>query len=107
MRIYCMLTGLGWLSLTGGLGMLRSVKPPRNMKGSCTRLGDVGCEFGPVVRLEGGRHSKSWENFSKNKLSHSRGSFASSRESFDPSRKCICEDWEKFNPFYRWHVGEI
>ena len=29
---------------------------------------------------------------SKNKLSHSRGSFVSSRESFNPSRKYIYED---------------
>ena len=87
--------------------MLRNVKPPRNLKGSCTTLGDLGCEFGLVVRLEGGRHSKPWEDFSTNKLSHSRGSFVSSRESFIPSRKCIYKDWEKFNPFYRWQVGEI
>ena len=45
-------------------------------------MGDLGCELGPIVRLEGGRHSKPWEDFSKNKLSHSRGSFVSSQESF-------------------------
>ena len=40
--------------------MIRNVKPPRNLKGSCNSLGDLGCEFGTVVRLEGGRHSKPW-----------------------------------------------
>ena len=72
--------------------MIRNVKPPRNLTGSCKILGDLGCEFGSVVRLEGGRHSKPGQDFSKNKLSHSRGSFVSSRESFNPSRKCIYED---------------
>ena len=72
--------------------MIRNVKPPRNLKGSCNILGDLGCELGPVVRLQGGRHSKSGEDFSKNKASHSRGLFVSSRENFDPSRKCIYED---------------
>ena len=55
--------------------MIRNVKPPRNLKGSCNILGDLGCELGPIVRLEGGRHSKPGEDFSKNKASHSRGSF--------------------------------
>ena len=72
--------------------MIRNVKPPRNLKGSCNILGDLGCEMGPVVRLEGGRHPKPGEDFSKDKVSHSRGSFVSSRESFDPSRKYIYED---------------
>ena len=72
--------------------MIRNVKPPRNLKGSCNILGDLGCELGPIVRLEGGRHFKPGEDFSKNKLSHSRGSFVSSRESFGPSRQCIYED---------------
>ena len=86
--------------------MIRNVKPPRNLKGSCNILGDLGCELEPIVRLEGGRHSKPGKDFSKNKLSHSRGSFVSSRESFDTSRKCIYEDKEKFNPFYGWYVSE-
>ena len=72
--------------------MIKNMKPPRNLKGSCNILGDLGCELRPVVRLEGGRHSKPWEDFSKNKLSHSRSSFVSSQESFNPSRKCIYED---------------
>jgi len=72
--------------------MIRNVKPPRNLKGSCNILCHLGCELGPIVRLEGGRHSKSGENFSKNKGSHSRDLFVSSQESFDPSRKCIYED---------------
>ena len=76
------------------------------MKVSCNILGDLGCELGSIVRLAGGRHSKPGEDFSKNKLSHIRGSFVSSQESFDPSRKCIYEDKEKFSPFYRWYVGE-
>ena len=49
--------------------MIRNVKPPRNLKGSCNILGDLGCELGPIVRLEGGRHSKPGEDFSKNKAS--------------------------------------
>ena len=49
--------------------MIRNVKPPRNLKGSCNILGDLGCELGPVVRLEGGRLSKPGEDFSKNKAS--------------------------------------
>ena len=69
--------------------MTRNVKLPRNLKGLCYILGDLGCELGPIVRLEGGRHPKPGEDFSKDKVSHSRGSFVSSRESFDPSRKCI------------------
>ena len=72
--------------------MRRNVKSLRNLKGSCNSLGDLGCEFRTVVRLEGGRHSKPWEDFSKNKLSHSRDSFVSSRESFNLSRKCIYKD---------------
>ena len=72
--------------------MIRNVKSPRNLKGLCNILGDLGCELGPVVRLEGGRHSKPGEDFSKNKASHSRGSFVGSRESFDPSRICTYED---------------
>ena len=72
--------------------MIRNVKPPRNLKGSCNILGDLGCELGPVVRLEGGGHSKRRENFSKNKVSLSRGLFVSSWESFNPSRKCIYKD---------------
>ena len=68
------------------------MKLPRNLKGLCSILGDLGCELGPIVRLEGGRHSKPGEDFSKNKLSHIRGSFVSSQESFEPSRKCIYED---------------
>ena len=72
--------------------MIRNVKSPGDLKGSCSILGDLGCELGPIVRLEGGRHSKSGEDFSKNKASHSRGSCVSSWESFDPSRKCIYED---------------
>ena len=72
--------------------MIRNVKPPRNLKGSCNILGDLGCEFRPVVRLEGGRHSKYREGFSENKANHSRGSFVSSQKSFNPSRKCIYED---------------
>ena len=87
--------------------MIRNVKPPRNLKGSCNILGDLGCELGPIVRLEGGRHPKPGEDCGKDKASHSRGSFVSSWESFDPSRKYIYEDEEKFNPFYGWHVGEI
>ena len=87
--------------------MIRNVKPPRNLQGSCNILGDLGCELGPMVRLEGGRHPKPGEDFGKDKASYSRGSFVRSRESFDPSRKCIYEDWGKFNPFYGWHVGEI
>ena len=55
--------------------MIRNVKPPRNLKGSCNILGDLGCELGPVVRLEGGRLSKPGEDFSKSKVSHSRGLF--------------------------------
>ena len=62
--------------------MIRNVKPPRNWKGSCNILGDLGCEHGPIVRLEGRRHSRPWEDFSRNKLSYSRGSFVSSQESF-------------------------
>ena len=72
--------------------MIRNVKPPRNLKGSCNIWGDLGYELGPVVRLEGGRHSKPGEDFSKNKASHRRDSFVSSRESFNPPRKCIYED---------------
>ena len=53
--------------------MIRNVKPPRNLKGLCNILGDLGCELGPVVRLEGRRHFKPGEDFNKNKLSHSRG----------------------------------
>ena len=87
--------------------MIRNVKSPGDLKGSCSILGDLGCELGPIVRLEGGRHSKSGEDFSKNKASHSRGSFVSSWESFDPFRKCVYKDEEKFNPFDGWHVGEI
>ena len=64
--------------------MIRNVKPPRNLTGSCTILGDLGCEFGPFVRLEGGRHSKPWEDFSKNKLSHSRCSFVVGKASIHP-----------------------
>ena len=79
--------------------MIRNMKPPRNLKGSCNILGDLGCDLGPIVRLEGRRHSKHREDFSENKASHSRGSFVSSWESFNPSRKCIYEDWRKFNPF--------
>ena len=37
--------------------MIRKVKPPRNLKGLCNILSDLGCELGPVVRREGGRHS--------------------------------------------------
>ncbi len=37
-------------------------------------------------KVEGGK------DFRKNKASHSRDSFVSSRESFDPFRKCIYED---------------
>ena len=49
------------------------MKLPRNLKGSCNILGDLGCELSPpVVRLKGGRHSKPGEDFSKNKVSHSR-----------------------------------
>ena len=69
--------------------MTRNVKLPRNLKGSCNILGDLGYDLGPVARLEGGRHSKTGEDFSENKASHSRVLFVSSRESFDPSRKCI------------------
>ena len=83
---------MGSLNLTGGPGVIRNMKPPRNLKGSCNILGDLGCGLGPVVKLEGGRHFKSWEDFSKNKLSHSRGSFVSNWESFNPSRKYIYED---------------
>ena len=72
--------------------MMRNVKPPRNLKGLCNILGDLGCELGPVVRQEGGGHSKPRENFSKNKVSHSRGLFVSSWESFNLSRKCIYKD---------------
>ena len=72
--------------------MIRNVRPPRNLKGSCNILGDLGCELGPVVRLEGGGHSKRRENFSKNKVSRSRGLFVSSWERFNPSRKCIYKD---------------
>ena len=64
--------------------MIRNVKPPRNLKGSCNILGDLGCELGPVVRLEGGGHSKRRENFSKNKLSHSRCSFVVGKASIHP-----------------------
>ena len=72
--------------------MIRNVKPLRNLKGSCNILGALGCELGPVVKLEGGRHSKPWEDFTKNKLSRSRGSFVSSQGSFNLSRKCIYKD---------------
>ena len=72
--------------------MIRNVKPPRNLKVSYNIFGDLGCELWPVVRLEGGSHSKPREDFSENKASHGRGSFVSSRESFNPSRKCIYED---------------
>ncbi|SBO33947.1 hypothetical protein ANAPC4_01384 [Anaplasma phagocytophilum] len=72
--------------------MIRNVTPSRNLKDSCSILGDLGCELRPIVRLEGGRHSKHTEGFSENKASHSRGSFVSSRESFNPTRKCIYED---------------
>ena len=72
--------------------MIRNVKPPRNLKGSCNILGDLGYELGPIVRMEGGRHSKYREGFSENKANHSRGSFVSSPKSFNPSRKCIYED---------------
>ena len=30
--------------------MIRNVKPPRNLKHSCSILGDLGCELRPVVR---------------------------------------------------------
>ena len=72
--------------------MIRNVKPPMNLKGSCNISGDLGCELRPVVRLEGGGLSRPGEEFSKNKLSHSSGSFVSRRESSDQSRKCIYED---------------
>ena len=49
--------------------MIRTVTPSRNLKDSCSILGDLGCELGPVVRLEGGRLSKPGEDFSKNKAS--------------------------------------
>ena len=71
--------------------MIRNVKPPRNLKGLCNILGDLGCELRSIIR-EGGRHSKPGQDFSKNKLSHSRGSFVSSQESFNPPRKYIYED---------------
>ena len=79
--------------------MIRNMKLQRNLKGLCNILGGLGCDLGPIVRLEGGRHSKHREGFSENKASHSRGSFVSSWESFNPSRKRIYEDWTKFNPF--------
>ena len=69
--------------------MIRNGKLLRNLKGPCNIWGDLGYELRSVVRLEGGRHSTPGEDFSENKASHSRGSFVSSRESFDPSRKCI------------------
>ena len=72
--------------------MIRNVKPPMNLKGSCNISGDLGCELRPIVRLEGRGLSRPGEDFSKNKLSHSRSSFISRRESSDPSRKCIYED---------------
>ena len=72
--------------------MIRNVKPPRNLKDLWNILGDLRCELGPVVRLEGGGHSRPGEDFNKNKLSHSRDWFVSSQESFDPSRKCIDKD---------------
>ena len=72
--------------------MIRNVKPLRKWKGLCDIWGDLGCEWGPVVRLEGGRHFKPCEDFHKNKLSHSRGSFVSSQKSFNLSRKCIYKD---------------
>ena len=72
--------------------MIRNVKPPRNLKDSCNILVGLGCELGPIVRLEGGRHSKHREGFSENKVNHNRGSFVSSQESFTPSRKCIYEE---------------
>ena len=28
--------------------MIRNVKPPRNLKGPCSILGDLGCELGPL-----------------------------------------------------------
>ena len=55
--------------------MIRNVKPPRNLKGCCNILGDLGCELGSVVRLEGGKHSKSGEDFSKNKTRGSLGAY--------------------------------
>ena len=72
--------------------MIRNVKALRNLKGLCSILVDLGCELRPIVRLEGGRHFNPGEDFSKNKVSHSKGSFVSSWESLNPSRKCIYED---------------
>ena len=72
--------------------MISNGKLLRNLKGPCNIWGDLGYELGPVVRLEGGRHSRPREDFNKNKLSHSRDWFGSSQESFDPSRKCIYKD---------------
>ena len=37
---------MGSLNLTGGPGVIRNMKPPRNLKGSCSILGDLGCELG-------------------------------------------------------------
>ena len=39
---------MGSLNLTGGPGVIRNMKPPRNLKGSCSILGDLGCELGPL-----------------------------------------------------------
>ena len=97
MKFYCQLgqfpLGLGWLSQpfwkTGGD---KECETARELKGLCNILGDLGCELGPIVRLEGGRHSRPWEDFSKNKLSHNRALFVSSRESFNLSRKSIYKD---------------
>ena len=58
--------------------MIRNVKFPRNLKGSSNILE--------------GRHAKPGEDFSENKASHSRGSFVSSWESFNLSRKYIYKD---------------
>ena len=72
--------------------MIRNIKPLRNWKDLCNILSNLRRELGPIVKLEGGRHFKPGEDFSKNKLSHSRGSFVSSWESFSLSRKCIYKD---------------
>ena len=37
---------MGSLNLTRGPGAIRNMKPPRNLKGSCSILGDLGCELG-------------------------------------------------------------
>ena len=37
---------MGSLNLTRGPAVIRNMKPPRNLKGSCSILGDLGCELG-------------------------------------------------------------